>query len=131
MWTLLKSIVILLILDGIYLYFFKGYFERQIVKVQKTAMRINILPTILCYIAIIFVLNYFILNKKLLPSDAFLLGISIYAIYELTNKATLNEWSYVTVIIDTLWGGILFALTTWLVNYGVKYNSYPVGWRAF
>jgi len=47
--------------------------------------------------------------------DAFLLGLTIYAVYELTSMALLKKWSWLTVIMDTTWGGILFGLTTYLV----------------
>jgi len=42
----------------------------------------------------------------------FLLGIIIYSVYDLTSLALLKNWSVKTAIIDTLWGGILFTLTT-------------------
>ena len=44
--------------------------------------------------------------------DAFLLGIVIYGVYESTNYAILKNWNIKAVALDTLWGGILFALTT-------------------
>ena len=46
--------------------------------------------------------------------DAFLLGLVIYGIYEFTNKAILTKWTYTTVVMDTVWGGILFASVTFL-----------------
>ena len=70
---------------------------------------------ILCYVFIIFGLNYFIIQPHKNVQDAFLLGLVIYAIYELTTKALFKNWSYLTVILDTLWGGILFGLTTGIV----------------
>jgi uncharacterized membrane protein len=53
-------------------------------------------------------------NKSII--EAFLLGLVIYGVYETTNYALLEKWSLKTVIIDTLWGGILFALTTFIIN---------------
>ena len=35
-------------------------------------------------------------------------------VYETTNKAIFNKWTWSTVLIDGLWGGILFGLTTFL-----------------
>ena len=37
-------------------------------------------------------------------------------VYETTNYALFSNWSIVSVIIDTLWGGLLFASTTFIVN---------------
>lgn len=42
--------------------------------------------------------------------------IIIYGVYETTNYALFKNWSILTVIIDTLWGGLLFASTTYIVN---------------
>jgi uncharacterized membrane protein len=61
-------------------------------------------------------INYFIIKPRRSVSDAFLLGIIIYGVYETTNLALFKNWSILTVIIDTLWGGILFATTTYIVN---------------
>jgi len=43
------------------------------------------------------------------------LGIVIYAVFELTNLALFKNWHILSVLIDTLWGGILFGLTTGIV----------------
>ena len=65
------------------------------------------------------VLNYFIIDKKKSIADAFLLGIVIYGVYESTNYAILDKWNTKAVAMDTLWGGILFALTTKATYYMV------------
>jgi hypothetical protein len=70
----------------------------------------------LCYIFLIFALNYFIIQPKRSVNDAFFLGILIYGVYETTNYALFTKWSFLTVVIDTLWGGTLFALTTFIIN---------------
>jgi uncharacterized membrane protein len=69
-----------------------------------------------CYLFLIIGLNYFIIKPKKSVSDAFLFGLVVYGVYETTNYALFNKWSIYTVIMDTLWGGILFALTTYIVN---------------
>jgi uncharacterized membrane protein len=61
-------------------------------------------------------INYFIIKPRKSVSEAFLLGLVIYGVYETTNYALLSNWSFLTVIIDTLWGGILFALTAFIIN---------------
>ena len=71
------------------------------------------------FVFLVFVINYFIISKNASPDDAFLLGLSIYAIYDLTNYAIIDNWPIKAVIIDTLWGGILFYLTTYF-TYNIK-----------
>jgi uncharacterized membrane protein len=94
----------------------KGYFDRQIKLVQGSPIKMNLLGAALCYILLIIGINYFIIKPRKSISDAFLLGIIIYGVYETTTYALLKDWSILTVIIDTLWGGILFAATTYIVN---------------
>ena len=102
--------ILLIIFDAIYFMFVKNLFDVQIRSVQGSSIKIDILAFILCYIFIAFALYYFIIREKKGILNAFLLGISIYAIYELTNKAILNKWKWTTVLLDTLWGGILFMI---------------------
>ena len=109
---ILTTIFILMFLDSIYFYFNKDFFSKQILDVQGTPVSLNLFPAFLCYIALAFGINYFILREKKSLLDAFLLGVVIYAVYETTNKATLKKWTNKIVVIDTLWGGILFTLTT-------------------
>ena len=114
MLIILTSAVILLILDYIYLSSVGRYFGKQIMAIQKSPMEIDSLSTIFTYVFIIFGLYYFILKEKRGIFDAFLLGLVIYMIFEGTNKALFNNWSWKTVAIDGVWGGILFALTTFI-----------------
>jgi len=92
-----------------------GYFKRQVKAVQGSSLELNLVGAALCYVFIIFGLNYFIIKNRKSVKDAFLLGIVIYAIYELTSLALFKNWHVMSVLIDTLWGGILFGLTTSIV----------------
>ena len=94
----------------------KGYFENQIKQVQGSAVKFNLLGAAICYIFLIIGINYFIIKPKRSIQDAFLLGLIIYGVFETTNMALFSKWSWITVIIDTLWGGLLFALTTFIVS---------------
>lgn len=113
---MLVSAILLVAIDFLYLRIIKGYFGSQIQQVQGSSMKINYLGAAICYILLIVGLNYFIIKPHKSVSDAFLLGIIIYGVYETTNYALLKNWSIFTVIIDTLWGGLLFASTTYVVN---------------
>jgi len=111
----LLAAIILVVLDSIYLHLIKKYFMNQIKIVQGTPIQINFLATILCYVFLVFGLNYFIIRQNKSVTDAFLLGLTIYAVYELTSMALLKNWSWLTVIMDTTWGATLFALTTFII----------------
>ena len=115
-YLMLLSAVIFLTADFMYLRVISSYFSNQIQRVQGSAMQINYLGAALCYVFLIVGLNYFIIKPRKSVSDAFLLGLVIYGVYETTSYALFKNWSIITVIIDTLWGGVLFAITTYIVN---------------
>jgi uncharacterized membrane protein len=113
---LLVSAIVFISIDFIYLNVMKGYFDNQIRMVQGSPIKMNYLGAALCYIFLIVGINYFIIKPRKSVSDAFLLGIVIYGVYETTNLTLFKNWSILTVILDTLWGGLLFASTTYIVN---------------
>ena len=103
------------IIDFFYLSSITGHFKHLIQTVQNGRdMEFDLIATFFCYIALVFVLWYFIIRERRSPWEAALLGWSIYAVYETTNKATLKDWTWQMVVMDTMWGGVLFAITTWI-----------------
>ena len=113
---LLISAITFITIDSFYLNIMKNYFYKQIQSVQGTPPKLNFLGAALCYVFLIVGLNYFIIKPRKSVNEAFLLGLVIYGVYETTNYALFQKWKMLTVIIDTLWGGILFASTTYIVN---------------
>jgi len=113
---MLASAIIFVVIDFIYLNLIKDFFGKQIKSVQGAEIKVNLLGAVLCYIFLIIGINYFIIKPRKSVQDAFLLGLIIYGVYETTNYALFKNWSIVTVIMDTLWGGVLFAITTYIVN---------------
>ena len=111
----LLSAIVFVVLDGIYLNLVQKYFNNQIKIIQGTDIKINLLYTAITYIFLIFGLNYFIIQKRKSVQEAALLGLTIYAVYEFTNASLFSKWSFITVLMDTTWGTILFALTTAIV----------------
>jgi uncharacterized membrane protein len=111
----LLTAIILVILDGVYLNLIQKYFNKQIKSIQGTDIKINYTSAAITYIFLIFGLNYFIIQKHKSVKEAALLGLVIYAVYEFTNLSLFTNWSVLTVLIDTTWGAVLFALTTAIV----------------
>jgi uncharacterized membrane protein len=114
--ALLVSAITMVVFDYVYLSLMKGYFSNQVKNVQGSPLKLNFLATTICYIFLILGLNYFIIKPRRSVQDAFLLGLVIYGVYETTNWALFSKWSPMSVIIDTLWGGILFAATTYVTT---------------
>ncbi len=112
----LISAILFVIIDFIYLQTIKNYFTKQIIQVQGSPVKVNLLGVVLCYIFLIFGLNYFIIKSKKSVYEAFIFGIIIYGVYETTNYALFSKWSFLTVVMDTLWGGLLFAIVTFIIQ---------------
>jgi uncharacterized membrane protein len=113
---MLLSAIVMISLDFVYLSVMKSYFMNQVKNVQGSALKLNYFGAALCYVFLIAGINYFIIKPRKSVSDAFLLGLVIYGVYETTNYALFSNWSIVSVIIDTLWGGLLFASTAYVVE---------------
>jgi uncharacterized membrane protein len=112
MFKFLVILASLLALDAIYIGLQYTYIKKVYETIQRSPLKINFVGAILCYIFLVFLLYYFILSKKRKILDAFLLGVGVYGVYETTQYSTLSKWPVYMLITDTLWGGILFAITT-------------------
>ena len=102
-------------IDAIFLFSMSSLFKKQIEGIQGSTLQLNLSAAVVTYIFLLLGLYYFILRVKASPNDAFVLGIVIYAVYEFTSMSLFTKWSLLNACIDTLWGGILFYLTTFLV----------------
>ena len=119
----LFSSALLLALDFIYLSANKGVWETQIVQIQRVVMQLKIVPAILCYLLLIVALNYFILRTHRPVWEAFMLGVIIYGVFDTTNHALFKKWDWKLGLMDGLWGGVLFALTTSIIYSFLLHHS--------
>ena len=110
-----STFFIFTLIDSLYLTYTKSSFENLVKKIQSSPLQIKIIPTLLCYVALVFGLYYFIIREKKSILEASILGLTIYSVYEMTNLAILSKWDFNLAVIDILWGGILFSLTTFIV----------------
>ena len=77
-------------------------------------MEVKILPAALSWLFTVFSLYFFIIRENKNEFEAAILGFLIYGIYETTNLALFKKWTLLTVLIDSVWGGILFFITTFI-----------------
>lgn len=75
--------------------------------VYSTIRIIRVVPAIFVYLLYPIVVSFFTQGKEDSGVAAFLLGISTYGMYNLTNLATLQSWTPALALQDTLWGGIV------------------------
>ncbi len=95
------------IFDSIFFLVFNSFLQKTIRDVQNKPFQLRLGGAILCYLALSFLMMS---TLSLNLTKTFLLGASIYAVYEGTNYAIFSNWPLKMVILDTIWGGILFVL---------------------
>jgi hypothetical protein len=110
---ILISSVLFLVFDIAFLSLNKDVFSQMVTKIQRFSMKMNYFSAIACYFFLLFLLYYFILREKKTPFEAFLLGLCVYGVFETTNASIFKNWDIRIVLMDTLWGGVLFFLTTY------------------
>lgn len=85
-------------------------------RVINGSLSVNIFPAVLVYLLLGLGLTFFVveptsslsITKTLITGAIF--GLVVYGVYDLTNMATLRDWSYSIVIADMIWGAVLSAL---------------------
>ena len=108
---------LLLLLDAVYISTFNGFLNKLFKRVQggrKLSVKYD--GFIVTYLLMTSIVYYFGIIKKFTLSEMILLGISIFGVYDLTNYTTFIDWSLKMVVLDTLWGGVLFASITYLIK---------------
>jgi uncharacterized membrane protein len=105
----------MLAIDSLYLRYIGGpIFQNTIKNIQGEKLKLNNIGAIGSYILLILVLYKFIIMEKKPLSDAFILGICVYGIFDFTNLAIFKNYDYFAAITDTIWGGILFYTVTYI-----------------
>lgn len=115
---LFTVLITFLILDSIYLTLTKNYYNNLVTKIQKSPLELRIMPAAGAYSIILFSWFYFVFkniknqSKKKSIIDSAVLGFCMYSLFDFTNMAIFKNWDLKTVIIDSIWGSILYTLTT-------------------
>jgi uncharacterized membrane protein len=112
--NILLVAVIFTVVDIGFLRYMMKYWDTQLKNIQGSGLKMDSVAAGLAYVVLVTGLYYFIMLDGKTPIQAAILGWLIYLTYEFTNKAIFSNWSWRTVLMDGLWGGILFGLTTWL-----------------
>ena len=108
---LITAAVLLVVIDLPWLMVSGPYVKDMVQRIQGSPLRFSYLPAIIVYLA----MGYLVLQTKT-PLEAFYTGAATYAVYDFTNLATLKNYDASFAIVDTLWGGILFALVRFVLN---------------
>ena len=116
--ALIVCLVIYVIAEASWLFSATSFYSREFSSFSKEPLGIQSpIACILVYPLIVSSFYFFVLKnnrrqQSLGPVDMFLrgafFGIAVYGIYNLTNRATMKDYSWMLVAVDTLWGATLF-----------------------
>lgn len=73
-------------------------------------------PVRLWAAVIVYIALAFLLRKANSASEAFAIGMTTYAVYDFTLLTVFNKFSLTTALADTVWGGILFYLSYFVLQ---------------
>jgi uncharacterized membrane protein len=85
--------------------------QKLVFRIQGSELSLRFAPAFVVYLA----LAYLVLQVDT-PLEAFKMGAAVYAVYDFTNLAMFKNYTLSFALMDTLWGGILFALVRYALN---------------
>lgn len=115
--------VLFVLVDSLYLTNIAGPYGKMISNIQGKKMEMKILPAAVVYFSLIGAWYVFIYRERKGRTywenvgRAALLGFFIYSVYDFTNLALIDKYQLDLSIIDSVWGGILYAITTAILFY--------------
>ena len=118
----LYSSIIFTIIDLLWIkYYMGGKYEIMVNEIQGSNMIVDKKIAGCAYLVLCFALNYFVIpyvteNDCRVWTHSFIFGLVLYATYDFTCGAVFHKWDKKLMIIDILWGGIVFVLTNYLTN---------------
>lgn len=116
------ALATLIVLDGLWLgLIMKDFYRRNLAPIARMdgASLDPIWPiAALVYPVIALGITVFVLGRAKSPTEAVLYGALFgaltYAVYDLTNHATLREWTATMTVVDVLWGAVSCAAAAWI-----------------
>ncbi len=127
----LITLVVFLAIDFIWLGLVApGFYKKEmgsLVKQSGESLAPNWTAAIIAYIILAVGISFFVLPRISATTTSlqilllgFLFGVIVYGVYDFTNLSTLVGWSWRLTIVDTLWGGTVCALTTFVSHHIIK-----------
>lgn len=119
-------ILCLLILDAIWISMNSKMYTNVFSTIQNEPLRVKYLQAAIAYVFIIILFLNIILPKLDITSsdksimscfrDSGIIGLCTYGIYNFTNFAVFERYSWKVAILDTIWGGVLFTLIAYCLK---------------
>lgn len=111
---LLLTAITLVVVDMGFLYLMGPYFGKMVKSIQGSDIVLNNLTAFITYVILVLQIYYFIISKNASYTDAFILGSTTYAIFDFTNLSVFKNYNINIALVDSIWGGILYMLVTFI-----------------
>ena len=122
----IKPFIFMLVIDIMWITLNRKRYRETIKKATGQDIKLSFFGLILSYASLIFSFIYF--SKKLNNNiDIAVLGLCLYAVWNTTNMAIFKNWDFMTALMDTLWGGILFGSTYYFNKSGILNQVSDIG----
>ena len=112
--SFILTFILLVFIDTLYLSspYISQFYKTSFGPIMRE--NIHILSALLTWLLIVFSIYFFVnrhsVSYKQSAIEGALLGLSLYGVYNLTNYATLTQWSIELGFRDTLWGLIVVSI---------------------
>jgi len=108
----LYAFILLVVLDLPWLLATSSFAGSMVESIQGSPIEFRIWPAPVVYLALAY-----LMTKLKTPTEAFLSGLCVYAVYDFTNLSILKNYNPYFAVADSLWGGVLFASARYILNY--------------
>ena len=103
--------VLLLLFDMPWLFLIGETAQKLVYRIQGKDLKLRYIPALVVYLALAY-----LVTKTESPMEAFKVGVAVYAVYDFTNYAMFKNYTLSFAIMDSIWGGILMAMTRYALD---------------
>lgn len=108
--------IIMLAIDYVWLTNIMSIFYRTFFSKINVKSDVRIPYALMAYLLMILGYNYFVKNTSNKLYNSFVFGAILFGVYGFTVGALFKDYSWKLALLETLWGGILYTLTTYLTD---------------
>ena len=110
-YNLLKTAVMLLAIDTVYLLTGGIFVRRMLERIQARELDFRYMAAIPVYLAMAYMLL-----QTTSYTQAALYGLCIYTVFDMTNYAIFSGYDLKIAIMDMIWGALLFVFARYLLK---------------
>ena len=105
------AVLLLILIDLPWLLLIGETAQKLVLRIQGSDLKLRYAPALVVYLALAY-----LVTKTESPMEAFKVGVAVYAVYDFTNYAMFKNYTLSFAIMDSLWGGILMAMTRYALD---------------